>query len=59
MNNNDIYTVVICHKRNAVVPFAEIWVDLETVTENEVRSERENQISYINIYMWNLEKWYR
>ena len=22
-------------------------------------SEREKQISYINAYMWNLEKWYR
>ena len=22
-------------------------------------SERENQIAYINAYMWNLEKWYR
>ena len=23
------------------------------------KSERENQISYINAYAWNLEKWYR
>ena len=23
------------------------------------KSEREKQISYINVYMWNLEKWYR
>ena len=23
------------------------------------KSEREKQISYINSYMWNLEKWYR
>ena len=23
------------------------------------KSEREKQISYINTYMWNLEKWYR
>ena len=23
------------------------------------KSERKNQISYINAYMWNLEKWYR
>ena len=23
------------------------------------KSEREKQISHINIYMWNLEKWYR
>ena len=25
----------------------------------EVKPEREKQISYINAYMWNLEKWYR
>ena len=23
------------------------------------KSEREKEISYINAYMWNLEKWYR
>ena len=23
------------------------------------KSEREKQISYINAYLWNLEKWYR
>ena len=23
------------------------------------KSEREKQISYVNAYMWNLEKWYR
>ena len=23
------------------------------------KSEREKQVSYINAYMWNLEKWYR
>ena len=23
------------------------------------KSEKEKQISYINVYMWNLEKWYR
>ena len=23
------------------------------------KSEREKQISYINMYIWNLEKWYR
>ena len=27
--------------------------------ETEVKSERKRQISYINPYMWNLERWYR
>ena len=25
----------------------------------EILSEREKQMSYINLYMWNLEKWYK
>ena len=37
----------------------ETWMDVETVIQSEVKSEREKQISYINAYMWNLEKWYR
>ena len=31
--------------------------DVETVIQT--KSEREKQMSYINAYMWNLEKWYR
>ena len=46
-------------KRNETGSFVETWIDLETVTQSEVKSEREKQISYINAYMWNLEKWYR
>ena len=39
--------------------FVGTWMDLETVIQSEVKSEREKQISYINAGMWNLEKWYR
>ena len=46
-------------KRNEIESFVEKWMDLETVIQSEVKSEREKQISYINTYMWNLEKWYR
>ena len=35
-----------------------MWKDLETVIQSEV-SQKEKNISYINTYMWNLEKWYR
>ena len=31
----------------------------ETVTQSEVKSEREKQILHINTRMWNLEKWYK
>ena len=46
-------------KRNEIGSFVETWMDLETVIQSEVKSEREKQILYINAYMWNLEKWYR
>ena len=43
-------------KRNKTVPFAEMWMDLETVIQSEV-SQKEKNILYINAYMWILEKW--
>ena len=46
--------------RSEIMSFADTWMNLETVKEREVKSEREKQISYIDTYMWNLgEKWYR
>ena len=45
-------------KRNEIGSFVEMWMDLDTVIQSEV-SQREKQVSYINAYMWNLEKWYR
>ena len=33
------------------------WMDLESVIQNEV-SQKEKQISYINAYILNIEKWY-
>ena len=55
-----IYTVEYYSaiKRNEIGSFVETWMDLETHTEWS-QSEREKQISYINAYMWNLERWYR
>ena len=38
--------------------FVGIWVDLESVTQSD-KSEREQQMLYINTHMWNLEKWYK
>ena len=35
----EYYSVI---KRNKLVPFAEIWIDLETVRWSEVKSERKN-----------------
>ena len=36
-------------KKNKVVPFAEMWMDLETVIQSEV-SQKEKKIPYINAY---------
>ena len=50
-----IYTMEYysARKRNGIVPFAETWVDLETVIHNEVKGEK--QIPSINTYVWTLE----
>ena len=45
--------------RNEAGSFVELWMDLEFVIQNEIKSEREKQILYINAHMWNLEKWNR
>ena len=51
-----IYTLeyYLAIKRNDIVPFVEMWMDLETVTQSEVSQK----ILYINAYVWNLEKWH-
>ena len=46
-------------KRKEIGSSVEMWMDLETVIQTEVKSERERQISFNKTYMWNLEKWYR
>ena len=42
-------------KRNAFESVPMRWMNLEPVTQSEVR---ERQISYINAYVWNLERRY-
>ena len=41
-------------KRNEIVPFAEMWMDSETVTLNAVGTER--QMLYDIAYMWILKQ---
>ena len=43
-------------KGNKTVPFAETWMDPETVIQSEV--SQKNKYCYTNENMWNLEKWY-
>ena len=41
-------------RMNEIVPFTEMWMDLETVRLS--KSERERQVSYDITNMWNLKK---
>ena len=41
--------ILLCHKKE-IIPFSEIWMDLETIILSEV-SDR--QTSYGVTYMWN------
>ena len=43
-------------KRNKIELFVVRWMDLESVIQSEVKSEREKQIPYANAYIWNLKK---
>ena len=43
-------------KRNAFEAVLMRWKNLEAIIQ--VKSEREEQISYINAYIWKLERWY-
>ena len=44
-------------KRNEFESVPVTWMNVEPVTQTEVKLEGEKQISYINTYIWNLEKW--
>ena len=43
-------------KRNKIGTFVVMSMNLESIIQSKVR-ERKKQISYINVYIWDLEKW--
>ena len=43
-------------EKNEIMPFAAIWTDLEISHTERSKSDRERQIPYDIIYMWNLIK---
>ena len=49
-----LYLGLLPIKSNKIFSFVETWMDL--VSPEWSKSEREKQISYINAYMWNLER---
>ena len=51
-----IYNGIYCSaiKRNEIELFVVRWMDLETVIQSEVKSEREKQIPYANTYIYGI-----
>ena len=45
--------ILLSHIKNEIGPFKDAWIDLDTVKQSEVKSEREKQMSYINTYIWS------
>ena len=44
--------VVVSHKKNEIMPFAATWIDLETITQNEVSWKEKNKYCiFTYIYM--------
>ena len=41
-------------KKNEILPFAEMWMDLENIIVSEM-SDRERQLLYDIPYRWNLK----
>ena len=54
-----IYKGLLPIKKNDIVPFAEMWIDLESVIQSEISRKEKKKLLQVNAYMWNLEKWYR
>ena len=44
-------------KRNPPESVLMRWMNLEPITQSEVKLERDKQTLYINPYIWNLERW--
>ena len=44
-------------KRNTFESVLMRWMNLESITQSEI-SQKEKDISYINAYIWNLERQY-
>ena len=48
--------ILLSHKRNAIVPFAETWIDLETVLQSEVSQKEKNKYHMVSLICGILKK---
>ena len=42
-------------KKNLILPFATIWVDLESIMLSEISQREKDQYSYVATYLWILK----
>ena len=45
-------------KMNEIGSLIVMWMHLESVILRKVSQKEKNKISYSNVYVWNLERWY-
>ena len=48
----EYYSVI---KKNEVLPFATMWVDLEGIMLSEINQTKTNKLDKVIAYMWNLK----
>ena len=57
--NTYIYTMKYYSaiKKNAFESVLMRWMKLEPIIQSEVSQKKKTPIQYINVYIWNLERW--
>ena len=47
--------ILLSHKKNEILLFATVWMNLEGIMLSEIKSNREKQRPFNFTYMWNLK----
>ena len=50
--------ILLSHKKNAFESVLMRWMNLDLITQREINQKEKNQVSYVNAYIWNLERQY-
>ena len=46
--------ILLSHKKNEILPFVIVWMNLEGIMLSEIKSNREKQKPFNFSYMWDL-----
>ena len=46
---------MLATKKNKILPFATMWIDLENITHSEITQTEKDKLLYDITYMWNLK----